>query len=114
MIYFCFFVLSTFFFVEFPCVPEAEYISNEDFNIIASKVYREWQHLGIKLGLTTLDGLREIQSKYRNEPQKASRVMLHTWQKVKKKEATRRALKKALLEQSMGRLANQLFPDVQI
>ena len=93
---------------------EAEYISHEDLDKIASKVHREWQHLGIKLGLTMTDGLRDIHYKHRSDPVKATRAMLHTWQKVKKKEATRRALKKALIEQNMGRLANELFPDVLI
>ncbi len=95
-------------------MPEAEYIPWEDLNKIASRVTREWQHLGIKLGLTMATGLQEINIRHRGNPQQAALEMLYTWQKVKKKDATKRALKKALLQQSFGRLATELFADVQI
>lgn len=95
-------------------MPEAEYISREDLNSIASRVNREWQHLGIRLGLTRRTGLLEISSRYPSDFRQAALEMLYTWQRVKGRNATRRALKKALLEQSLGRLATEIFPNEQI
>lgn len=91
----------------------AEYISNADFNTIAGRIKREWRHLGIKLNVD-YSIIQELHDQNPNNDRLAARMMLDTWQKTQGKAATRRALKKGLLELNLGRLASDLFPSEHI
>ena len=87
----------------------AEYISRTDLNTIATGVKGQWQRLGIKLKLDQSTVL-ELHDRHPNNSHRAALEMLKTWRKMLGDGATRRVLKKALLELNFGCLATAMFP----
>ena len=87
---------------------EPEYISKEDLTRIAEVVPRDWQHLGIKLGVeyTKLEALR---TKHPFDSTLATLEMFRLWQTKKGKLATRKALKQALIDLKFGLVAREIF-----
>ena len=78
---------------------------------IAEYLPRDWQHLGIRLGLSysRLEALREA---HIHDTRKAAMGMFGLWQVEKGEAATRTALKDALVALGYGRLAREEFPDL--
>ena len=87
---------------------QAEYISDGDLLKVAERLPRDWQHLGIKLGIS-YSTLESLQAQYPFDTRMATLTMFGTWQRIKKKEATRKSLKQALISLGYGRVAKEVF-----
>lgn len=76
---------------------------------IAPEVTNIWEHLGVKLGVrfSTIQALRGQNPTL----QSAVLEMLHTWQREKKEEATRKVLKTALIDLKYKKVAMKYFRD---
>ena len=83
-------------------------ISEEELMIIAERIPREWQRLGIALGIQ-YSVLESIRRKHSSDTLAASMEMFATWQRLKGDKATRIALKEALNFLNYGRLVQELF-----
>ena len=78
--------------------------------IIAEHIPREWQRLGIALGIQ-YSVLESIRRKHSSDTLAASMEMFATWQRLKGDKATRIALKEALTSLNYGRLVQELFEE---
>ncbi len=98
--------------MEFPINVDL-YIPEEDRVKIARRLPRDWMHLGVKLGVeySVLEALRR---KHAPNYVPAALEMITIWQGSKGGEATRRVLKKALVDIGFGRVAVECFPDEKI
>jgi hypothetical protein len=90
-----------------------DYIPESTFVKIAERLPRDWVRLGVKLGVpyTTIERLRV---RHTADYLPAVMEMFGIWQRSKGREATKRALKRALVDMNFGRLAVECFNDVQI
>ena len=88
----------------------AEKIAEGDLLKIAERVPRDWQHLGIKLGVE-YSILETLRTTHPSDARSATMEMFGIWQRTKGKAATRKALKQALLNLKYGRVANEVFPN---
>ena len=75
---------------------------------VASRIPQDWQTLGIKLGLI-YSRLEMIHRKHNFDVQQAAMEMLDVWRREKGQQATRTALKEALVAVHYGRLAEEVF-----
>ena len=91
----------------------AEFIPEADLIKIAQRIPIDWTHLGIKLDVeySILEGLRR---RYSTDYVPAVLEMFHIWQRSKGREATRRVLKKALIDIGFARVAVECFPNERI
>lgn len=94
-------------------VISGDYVEEAIFVRIAERLPQDWIRLGIKLGIDYTK-LEQLRHKYPSNYLSASLEMFGLWQRSKGKSATRRALKKALVDMNFGRLAVECFPDVMI
>ena len=85
-------------------------IAEGDLLKIAERVPRDWQHLGIKLGVE-YSILENLRTTHPSDTRSAAMEMFGIWQRTKGKHATKKALKTALLELKYGRVANEVFPN---
>lgn len=76
--------------------------------MIAQRIPQDWMNVGIKLGLmfTTLENIRV---KHPFDCQQAAIEMFGVWRRTKGEEATRAALKEALMCVGYGRVADDIF-----
>ena len=82
--------------------------TDEELLTIAGRIPRDWQTLGIKLGLvyTTLDN---IHLRHVSNVQQAGVEMLQVWRRERGDQATRSVLRDALKSIGFGRLAQEVF-----
>lgn len=82
--------------------------TNNELMIIAQRIPRDWQNVGIKLGLMyTL--LESIRLKHAFDCQQAAMEMFSVWRRSKGDQATRTALKDALMSVGYGRVVQDIF-----
>ncbi len=83
------------------------YISEGDLLIIAQTVSTHWKMLGIRLGVP----YSAVEELYRRhpDPTSAAMEMFGLWQQTRGSEATRSALKLALVENGFGKITETLF-----
>ena len=89
---------------------QAEYISEGDLLKIADRLPRDWQHLGIKLGVE-YSVLESLRTKNVFDTRLSTMEMFGIWQRTKGKAATRKSLKEALKSLGYGRVAREVFPN---
>lgn len=87
--------------------PELKF-STSELLTIASRIPQDWQTLGIKLGLT-YHVLEDIRTRNIFDVKQAILEMLALWRREKKDQATRAALRYALLAIRYSRLAEEIF-----
>ena len=87
-----------------PQIPEATLFR------IAERIPQDWQHLGIKLGVS-YSNLEALRHQHIHDTRRATMEMFALWLKGNKG-ATKSALKEALLSLGFGRLAKEEFPDL--
>ena len=76
--------------------------------MVAQRIPQDWQNVGIKLGLmfTTLENIRV---KHPFDCQQAAMEMFSVWRRTKGEQATRAALKDALMCVGYGRVADDII-----
>ena len=87
-----------------PQIPEATLFR------IAERIPQDWQHLGIKLGVS-YSNLEALRHQHIHDTRRATMEMFALWLKGNKG-ATKSALKEALLSLGFGRLAKEEFRDL--
>ena len=75
---------------------------------IASHIPRDWETLGIKLGLL-FPALENIRYKHSLDVQGAAMEMLEVWRREKGEQATRTALRESLVAVGYGRIAEKIL-----
>ena len=75
---------------------------------IASNIPRDWQTLGIKLGLL-FPALENIRYKHSLDVQGAAMEMFEVWRREKGEQATRTSLRDSLVAVGYGRMAEEVF-----
>ena len=75
---------------------------------IAERIPRDWQDVGIKLGVmyTTLESIR-VKNAF--DSKQAAMEMLSEWRRRKGEQATRSALREALVAAGYRRVAQEVF-----
>lgn len=81
--------------------------TDEELMSIAEQLPGEWQRLGIKLGLA-YSILESVRMKHVLDPCQAAMEMFSLWQRTKGEQATRSALRQALVSVGYARLASTL------
>ncbi len=83
------------------------YISEGDLLIIAQTVSTNWKMLGIRLGVP-YSAVEELDRRH-PDPTSAAMEMFGLWKQTRGTEATRSALKVALIENGFGKITERLF-----
>ena len=83
-------------------------ISDSELMTIAERIPRDWQHLGIKLGVP-YSVLESIRKNHAYDTRQAAMEMFATWQRSRGDKCTRSALKEALKSLGYGRVAQEVF-----
>ena len=89
-------------------VSHSEPFTELQLKMIAQRIPRDWQNVGIKLGImwTTLESIR---AKHTFDCERAAMEMFNVWRRNKGEQATRVVLKDALMCVGYGRLVEDVF-----